>query len=72
MQVVQEDSRKNPHFMGETIKNLGQLLTQVLLEVHMGEKGKALAILVVKEQTLIVDMTTELVMEEQMDKMVIQ
>ena len=32
----------------------------------MGEKGKALAILVVKEQTLIVDMTTEPAMEDQM------
>ena len=55
--------------MGETIKNLGQLLIQVLLEVHMEEKGKALAILVVKEQTLVVDMTTELAMEEQMVEM---
>ena len=35
----------------------------------MEEKGKALAILVVKEQTLVVDMTTELAMEEQMVEM---
>ena len=52
--------------MGETIKNLGQLLTKVLLEAHMGEKGQVLAILVVKDQTLIVDMTTEPAMKEQM------
>ena len=32
----------------------------------MGEKGQVLAILVVKDQTLIVDMTTEPALEEQM------
>ena len=32
----------------------------------MGEKGQVLAILVVKDQTLIVDMTTEPAMKEQM------
>ena len=66
MQVVQEDSKKNPRFMGETIKNLGQLLTTVFMEVHMGEKEKALAILVAKDQMLTLDMMTEPAMEEQM------
>ena len=66
MQVVQEDSKKNPRFMGETIKNLGQLLATVFMEVHMGEKEKALAILVAKNHMLIMDMMTEPVMEEQM------
>ena len=52
MQVVQEDTKKTPLSMEEIIINMDQTKAPVLLEVHMMEKGKALATLALKDKMI--------------------
>ena len=52
MQVVQEDTKKTPLSMEEIITNMDLTKALVLLEVHMMEKGRALAILALRDQII--------------------
>ena len=52
MQVVQEDTKKTPLYMEEIITNMDLIKALVLLEVHMMEKGRALATLALRDQII--------------------